>query len=974
MRGLAKQAVLMAGKMLGPAVLLTAPAVSGNTTQSGNLAPVAGTYSNAASVVTKLFRLGGEVSSPYAKGVNDALCAFWARDTVTGSDGSVQYFYSSSLIVASTAGATPTYTKVRIRILQNQNGGNSVQMGGIRFYDSSLALLTGTYSTSGTLVSGTLSALSDNNAETACRIDGAPYNVDLDIGSAKTLHGGRVDLMAQSGNYTGSIGNFEIYGWDGSSWTLLGSYDKANAAQGGNGTPNNYWSYSYGVYKQFNIGSYGALSLTNVSYNATSDQTTHSVTGLSGTLQYRVLDVTDVNKPAEIVGWTNTSSGAAVGATVGGILRYDYRDSDNQAAAVSWPQEVAVVGIRPSKLGTNIGFTYGKPTWAKDFSLYRDLIDQAVFTDNSNASLPMGGAHVDLNNRLIAWPSGASFVRLNVGWFLHDDDVGEREWLSGGVYTRANYGTAWNIENIAGSGISVNTTADGPNGGVLITYGDGAFADTYIRLLSLPAPMTANSLRRTNDAQPGLLLTDSFIASLAIYNGPLRWMWFGMEGVSSTSMPLPSDSGWAAYMASFPSWANRRMKGFRPEVMAEASNRSGLDPYVNFPVCAGDDYISSFGAFMAANLDAGLNLRAAGHNEVWNTAAGYVGGNGTHLYLGWAAGYGGASPNRVPVSVVRNTQSDHNVSGAYATGTILFSYLSGTSWNSSIFQANRDTAPGTTLPTGGAGSSNADWTCLADTTTGGSNGSATTWRYYGVRLAHICTVLKAAMGSGRVIPTAENWVNASDMSDRIGHVATFSEVAGGPALADVCAGVWDWNVGHYWAQRGISTSAAPGNAASGVTRQAAILAQLQSDLATDIATGTIAKMVAARPMVAAINAAARTVNGHSVRYSPALANVGGYECCNDHMTVPTAPVAATGDDVALVADLNAVHRSADYEASFTSGLVATFAHGGAHCAFLQGPLVSNQGNDFSIHDKIPFNPASLVRGREKSLVDFAATL
>jgi hypothetical protein len=975
MRGFAKHAVLMAGKSLGPALLLAAPAVSGNTAQSGNLAPIAGTYSNAASVVTVLVRDGADVVAPYAKSATDALSTFWAEDRVTGTDGSTSVFRSAALTVVSTASGAVAYAGARLSFTNRQAGdGGAYQIAELRVFDTDGNRLTITaISSSKGNGAGTPANMNDSNVATMWQSSsGGACDIWVTFSAPAVI--GSFQMSASEGNYSFMPGDMTLSGGDGSSggiYTLLQTYTKPAGTNG--------WGYTYRTLKSFAVPATGVgVVLASFTYSPAADSVDYTLTGVTGTAKFRVRDVTNASYPVQVSDWATCAASGTLPATIGGNLRYDFYDTDSPGAA-SASAEKAVVGIRPSKLGVNVGTTYGKPNYLRDFSMYRDLIDQAVFTDSVNAGLPMGGAHVDRYNRLVAWPSGSTFVRMNVGWYLHADDVGEREWINGGVYTKDNYGSAWTIENIASSGISVNTTVAGPNGGVLITFANTNFDSRYIRISTFVAPMTANSLRRTNDAQPGLLLTDSFIAGLALYNGPLRWMWFGMEGVSSTSMPHPSDgAAWDAYMASFPTWANRRMKGFRPEVMVEASNRSGCDLYPNFPLCAGDDYLTGFGSLLAATLDAGIKVRPSGQNETWNGAAGYVGGLSTSLYLGWAAGYGGNVATRTPVAVVRNTQSDHNVSGAHAAGTILFSYLTGTAWNPGIFQALRDTAPGTALPTGGAGSANADWTCLADATTSGGNGSAAIWRYYGVRLAHICNILKASLGAARLIPTAENWVNQTytglDSTDRMRQSLAFPVFAGGPALMDVCDGVWDWNVGHYFADRGLSTTTAPGNAASGATRQAAILAQLEADIVTHIATGQIAKMVAARPLAAALNAETRTVNGQSVRYSPALCSVGGYECCNDHTTVPTAAQGATGDDIALCADLAAVHRSSAYEASFTDALEATFAHGGAHCVFTMGTTRGGYGNDFDIHDAFPFNPVSPVAGREAALVAFSAGL
>lgn len=952
---------------------VTAPLVVGDTTQTGTMAALPGTYTGSPSVSTKLMRDGAEVTSPYTKTAADAFADFWVEDHVTIGASTVVY-YSAVVTVASTVASAPVYTDLRVRITAtaDNNAGSPLQVAEIAFYDDEGTSLAGTLSSNKTPTVGTVAVtLRDGfKASTYCSFTSAtsasPVDLDLALVTPTQWHGGSFGMSSANANYWLAPGACEAWGKRQSDgvWEQIQSYAQPTTSP---------YGYAYGVFKMFAVPTYGSLLISaGPTVDDDLDEVSWTITGLTGTLQYKAREVSGA-RGEEVTGWTNTTATATVDADVGGLIRYYFRDSANPSAVIESAAKT-ICGKRPSRMGLNVGTYGGKPYYAPNFSMYRDLIDQASFSGLggawTNVSLPMNEGYVDKHNRLIAFPSGATHVRLNVGYYMHSSDLGEREWCTGGAYTIANYGSAWDVEGIAGSGISVNTSTPGPNGGVRITFANTAFTDRFIRILAAGfTPMTENTLRKVGDTSP-YLLTDAFISSLDYINGSLRWPFFNWDNMRIIDMPHPNTAEWQTYMNACPNWSNRQSKKFRPEVMIEASNRTGLPLYLGVPISMSDDYLRGFAAKLRDDLDPAIEVLVTVDVEVWNYNGPFRHNFTTYSLLGYAAGLNGNTPTRTPVTVHRNSAKSVNVPAAYATNDLLFSDLYDGDWTMGIFQAKRDTAPGTVLPTGGLGAENADWRCIdVMGNSSGNNPLAGQWRFYGRRLYHVCEILKEYLGD-RVIPTVEtqdsygnNGYTNTEPTNRLKQVMLFPETDGGPGLIDLCEGRWNWHTAPYTPEGTITLDAAPGNATPGATRQAAILSTMETLYAADTA---IDDTHAARRHVAELNSTPRTVDGVTVRYSPALSSVGGYEGLNNHYIYG-------GNDAALIADIRAVNRSAGIEPMMLDVLTRTFAHGGNFNIYEQGTRLAAP-DDFGIHDAIPYNPASLVAGRENVIVTFGLAL
>ena len=60
------------------------------------------------------------------------------------------------------------------------------------------------------------------------------------------------------------------------------------------------------------------------------------------------------------------------------------------------------------------------------------------------------------------------------------------------------------------------------------------------------------------------------------------------------------------------------------ELIVDLCNRLNIDPWINIPVRASDNYVSNLGAFLAANLNADRKVYFEYGNETWNPGAGFA--------------------------------------------------------------------------------------------------------------------------------------------------------------------------------------------------------------------------------------------------------------------------------------------------------------------------------------------------------------
>lgn len=59
------------------------------------------------------------------------------------------------------------------------------------------------------------------------------------------------------------------------------------------------------------------------------------------------------------------------------------------------------------------------------------------------------------------------------------------------------------------------------------------------------------------------------------------------------------------------------------DYVIELANLTGIDPWINIPVSATDDYVTQLATMFKENLNPDLNIYLESSNEVWNTAPGY---------------------------------------------------------------------------------------------------------------------------------------------------------------------------------------------------------------------------------------------------------------------------------------------------------------------------------------------------------------
>lgn len=976
--------ILFGTSAAAPVSQLVAPIVTSTagTTQAGSRNAQAGVYANAASVVTTLLRLGQPATQPTSIGALNAKDVFWVRDRVTGRDGTVKDFLSAPHEIDNNTVVVSPVIAVRFAIKNRNNGEaltNGVTISGFAFWDSDgTNLLAGATASHDATSIGhgdflTVTSSPDYVNGVELRSTNSVLNVDFALAtSSSKADGGSCAFSPEYNSYGVCVGDFDLYFNRGAGWVLVASYDA-----GAGWTYNQTYGGASALQPVHSVPSAGALSLSSLSYDHAADTTSHVVTGASGTLKLRRLDFTSANYPVLVTDYATVSASATLAANDGGNIRFQFYDTANTGAVIQ-SSEKTVVGKRPEVLGWNVFDFAGHPYWLPHASFWRDWKDQAIFsavggTFNGQLLTP-GGAHLDRYGRLVAWPSGATSVRINIGWNAADSELGERELLMTGV-TKDNYGLVWTIENIAGSGISVNTTTAGPNGGVLITYANNTFSDTYISLLSLPAPITQFSLRRTNDAHPEWLLNDDFIAFLTICGIP-RWMWFGLEGFSAWQIPLPGKvksppddmEDFFDYRDNFPTWSTRRMIGFRPEVLIEAANRANVPLQMQWTANVNDDYVTGFANLCSLTLDPTIPVLSALQNEIW----GDHGCKGFMFIKGWERGFAGSSPDRIARTInVRAGMGSTPVVGNYADGALLANYMYGISWDTQLFRARHAITGPTTLPTGGVGDENADWTCISSSeATGGTRGPNAIWRWQGVRLAEIITILRSKLGS-RATLAAEGFaldgtVSGTDEATTVMlQQLTFPAIAGGPRLIDVVQGRLDYGIAPYWPQVTFSLSTSPGNMTPGATRQDGIKTALETNFGADPNNFATA-LENFRSALARAVSTAYTLNGTSVRYNPADSHVGSYEFNMDLLY-------ADNDD-SLKNDGDAVVRSAAIETLCTNILAATIEkHGGNWRLFTMGPRYDLYHN-FGVLSKVPPNFASLQRGREKIFVEKAQAL
>jgi len=442
---------------------------------------------------------------------------------------------------------------------------------------------------------------------------------------------------------------------------------------------NTWWAPKppYPVSEQLQILSYEPstdINIINTSYNSSTDEIVYTLANVVTQAQMAILDVTTPDYPVLVSSYTNIPDTGTLPATDAGSFVYLFRDTANPGAVVESDQ-INVFGLRASKVGMNAGTYSGIEYWNQQVSCYADRMNQAEWAGDNNRRLYQNGpnpnACFDNGNRLISWPDDMTFIRLNIGWCIHPSDEGDYEWLTGGVYTLANYdeggasGT-WRLENTGGASVSVDLDVPGPNGGPVFSLGPLNGESWFIRLTgSLPAPMTKNTFRKIGELDPAANMTQGWVDSKILYGnvgGDTRWMQWPPEGFQNWGgvlQPSDPDIQWitekgytpAQWLANFPNWEDRYTAGkFLPEYAIETASRSGSPYYANLPWVVTDDYLHGYFALIRDTLDSGIDrVPVELENEVWNTA---VPDFAWFFLQGYRAGYNGDTASRTSRTVI----------------------------------------------------------------------------------------------------------------------------------------------------------------------------------------------------------------------------------------------------------------------------------------------------------------------------------
>jgi hypothetical protein len=870
------------------------------TAQMGSRNAQAGTYSNAASVTTTFLRFGVVVSSPPVSiTASNAKDVFWVKDTVLGTDGLTYVFLSDPHEIDTDVPAATLYDGFQI-ICTSRNDGTPVQYEFLQIQEMQALDKNGISLTGGVAITS-FSGVVDGFPVTNI-IDGDPFTGAFWTPSAypstiiemcncifvdgqRPLEGATFSFVCSD---TQGPGDFKVY-------PIIGTTPDTTALLEVTGPHD----FSVDYQPLFSVPGAGALNITSLVYDAGTNETSFVLSGVVTQAKVRVIDRTDADHPILVSDWADVDATDTVPAEVGGLLVYQFYDT-NEVGSVIESGEKNVVGKPEARVSINAGTWHFLNYWNPYVSCHADLMDRAIWVPDSGYTGriapegPAASACFDRYNRLISWPVGITYIRIPITWSMHANDAGVWEWVNGGVYTRAGHGTTWVLENPGGAPVSVDLSANGPNGGIKFTIGSDSQKPWYITLYSLPAPMTVNTMRKIGETDASWTVTQDWIDSKSIYNGDIRYMWAGLEGFwnwGGPPWPSASDASaifeygytWDQYHNNFPDWADRQRAGrFRPEIAIETSNRTGRPTWWNIPWVASDDYVHGFFAFVRDELDPSLDVPVAVSNEVWNPT---LGEHHAFFYHGYCAGYNGDTPSRTPRTVVRNGSSDHHPTALHPQGTLVYSYLYGTLWASCIFLARQDTT-GMDFPTGGVGLQNADWICVArsdlPTKVPGyeqyGNGPAAVYRYQGEQLARIIAIGKQYIEPGRLRAVFEGFalwdLNYNEATDGVTQGLTFAPVDGGEALLDVAEGYIRHADAPYVPDSRINCVTV--DATPGATRQTAIIAYWAAQWTSNGAP-MLTGILENRAGLATILSTPRTVNGVSKRYSMSRADRGYYE-------------------------------------------------------------------------------------------------
>lgn len=142
--------------------------------------------------------------------------------------------------------------------------------------------------------------------------------------------------------------------------------------------------------------------------------------------------------------------------------------------------------------------------------------------------------------------------------------------------------------------------------------GDPADANNYIRDIQVIAPGYYNASTKA----PTQLFQTAYLDSLAIYDGPLRFMDWGRTNDSTLSTtPTP-----ATYYSQAITDTTKGVNGVAVEYMVAMANAADRDLWICIPhLAANTTYVTPVATYIKNNLNPNLKVWVEYSNEVWNS-------------------------------------------------------------------------------------------------------------------------------------------------------------------------------------------------------------------------------------------------------------------------------------------------------------------------------------------------------------------
>ncbi len=241
------------------------------------------------------------------------------------------------------------------------------------------------------------------------------------------------------------------------------------------------------------------------------------------------------------------------------------------------------------------------------------------------------------------WPTTDAMLMMDqrpvAEWASEIDDPEEYRVDYSGVYAGSITGKAQvssqgmgTVKNVQYDETSNTTTFDlevGPPGGS--NY--GFFVISFRQTRRLPEDAAGSGFTNFKLIRPGYepdteqVFLDAFIDALTNPKfAAIRYKDF--TGTDSGDPDYPAVTEWAD--RPLPQHASQKridaiykLGGAAWEYVIELSNTVMIDPWINVPVSATEDYVTQLATMFQENLNPNLNIYVESSNEVWNTAPAY---------------------------------------------------------------------------------------------------------------------------------------------------------------------------------------------------------------------------------------------------------------------------------------------------------------------------------------------------------------